>query len=427
MLCAGAEQFVDWTAAYRLFSKGRIDKDALFAPARKAVIDRLPDDEALTIMLDDTLIRKRGRKIPGTSWKRDPLGPKFRTNFVWGQRFLQMSAALPDADGRGRARGIPIDFVHAPTPAKPKKTAPPEAWADYRAQQRLTRLGKVAAERLHCLRRQVASQRNIICAVDGGFTNQTVFRNIPENTILIGRIRKDARLYSPPDDLSDKPRRGRQRWYGQDLPTPEEVRQDESIPWRQVQAYAAGDRHLFDVKHMPAVRWKGTGNQTGQVVIVRPLAYRPRQGAKLQYRNPAYLLCSDQNLPLEKILQSYLWRWEIELNFRDEKTVMGVGQAQVRNARSVESAPMLGVAAYAYLLLAGAATTPDDSLPPPKWQKRTHENRSSTQMMQNLFRAQLWNGAMVNNKTYFVQKLSPTQSRFYSNHAWKSAACYAFK
>lgn len=426
MLCAGAEQFVDWTAAYRLFAKERIDKEALFAPARQTVIDHLPEDEALTVMMDDTLIRKRGHKIPGTGWKRDPLGPKFCTNFVWGQRFLQMSAALPDEDGRGRARGIPIDFVHAPSTAKPKKKDPPEAWAEYRAQQRQGRVSAVAAERLQNLRRQVL-ERKIICAVDGGFTNQTMFRDIAENTILIGRIRKDARLYSPPDEVAGEPRRGRQRYYGQALPTPEAVRQDDSIPWRQVEAYAAGDRHLFDVKHMPAIRWKGSGKRTGQVVIVRPLAYRPRQGTKLHYRNPAYLLCSDPNLPLEKILQSYLWRWEIELNFRDEKTVMGVGQAQVRNARSVESAPMLGVAAYAYLLLAGTATTPTASLPPPKWQKHEPEDRSTTQMMQSMFRAQLWNVAVEKNKTHFHSKAAPLRSRFFSNQTLYSAVCYAYK
>ncbi|MDR2051685.1 MAG: hypothetical protein LBQ63_07950, partial [Deltaproteobacteria bacterium] len=38
------------------------------------------------------------------------------------------------------------------------------------------------------------------------------------------------------------------------------------------------------------------------------------------YRNPAYLLCTDPDLPVERLLQAYLWRWEIELNFRDEKT-----------------------------------------------------------------------------------------------------------
>ena len=194
-----------------------------------------------------------------------------------------------------------------------------------------------------------------------------------------------------------------------------------------MEAYAAGDRHLFEVKRMPAARWKGSGKRTVQVVIVRPLAYRPRQGAKLLYRNPAYLLCSAPDLSIEKILQSYLWRWEIELNFRDEKTVMGVGQAQVRNARSVEIAPMLGVAAYAYLLLAGTATAPTASLPPPKWQKREPEDRSTTQMMQNIFRAQLWNIAVEKNKTHFESKAATSRSHFFANQHLYSAVCYAYK
>ncbi len=108
MLCAGAEQFTDWTAAYRLFAKERANRQALFAPARDTVIGRLHQDEPLVVMMDDTLLRKRGRKVHGTGWKRDPLGPHFCTNFIWGQRYLQMSAALPDRDCTGRARFLSI-------------------------------------------------------------------------------------------------------------------------------------------------------------------------------------------------------------------------------------------------------------------------------------------------------------------------------
>lgn len=121
MLCAAAEQFADWSAAYRLFTKERIDRQALFAPARDAVIERPRRDEPLVVMMDDTLIRKRGRKVHGTGWKRDPLGPHFCDNFAWGQRYLQRSAALPDDDCPGRARAIPVDFIHAPSPDKPRK------------------------------------------------------------------------------------------------------------------------------------------------------------------------------------------------------------------------------------------------------------------------------------------------------------------
>ena len=335
-----------------------------------------------------------------------------------------MSAALPDVDCPGRARGIPVDFIHAPSPPKPKKNAPPEQWQEYRQQQSLCKVSTVAAGRLRQLRRQVES-RKIICAVDGGFTNQTVFRDIPDNTVLIGRIRKDAHLFTPPE-TPITPQRGRRRWYGQSLPTPEEVRKDESIPWKKVEAYASGKRHQFEVKHLQAVRWKGSGDKTVQVVIVRPLAYRPRKGSRLLYRNPVYLLCTDATLPLEKILQSYLWRWEIELNFRDEKTVMGTGQAQVRKAESVESVPQLVVASYAYLLIAGTAAK-TSALPRPKWQRPRPEERTTTQMMQNVFRAQLWKIAIDANKTHFVNTTTATRTQFYSDNSLKNAVCYAYK
>jgi len=51
------------------------------------------------------------------------------------------------------------------------------------------------------------------------------------------------------------------------------------------------------------------------------------------------------------LLQSYLWRWDIEVNFRDQKSLLGIGEAQVRNPHSVQSQPALAVAAYGLLLL----------------------------------------------------------------------------
>jgi len=424
MLCAGAEQFCDWSAAYRVFSGERMNKDALFAPVRDAVIGHLADDQPLTVVMDDTIVRKRGRKVHGAGWKRDPLGPHFCDNFIWAQRFLQMSAALPDAECPGRVRGIPIDLVHAPSPSKPRKKDGEDTWREYRLQQKVCKVTNVAAASLSRLRKEVPN-RKIVCSVDGGFTNQTFFRNVPDNTVLIGRIRKDAKLFLPPDECGQS-RRGRRRYYGEALPTPEEVRRDDSVSWRKVNAYASGKRHDFEVKHLPAVRWKGSGDKTVQVVIVRPLAYRPRKGSRLLYRNPVYLLCTDATLALETIVQSYLWRWEIELNFRDEKTVMGAGQAQVRTVESVESVPALIVAAYSYMLLAGE-TIKAHALPRPKWQTPRPGERTSTQMMQNLFRAQLWNIAIDANKTHFTDKTNSTRTAFYYTNSLQNAICYAYK
>ena len=430
MLCTSAQQFSDWSAAYRLFAHERFDCDSLFEPARHAVLESLMPEDPLVMLMDDTIIRKRGRKVHGTGWKRDPLGPHFCNNFVWGQRFLQISAALPDRQRSGQACAVPLSFIHAPTAEKPRRNAPQQAWEEYHQRQNATRISAVGAQALYGIRRSLdaeAKGRAVICSVDGGFTNRAVFRDIPEHTTLIGRIRKDAKLFAPPDGETVS-RRGRPRWYGPALPTPEQIRQDDSIPWEKVEAFAAGKRHLFEVKSIPAARWAGSGNRTVQVLIVRPLAYRPRKGAHLLYRNPVYLLCTDPALPLAKLLQSYLWRWEIELNFRDEKTLLGVGQAQVRTPASVEKVPSLIVASYAMLLLAGASVSDSSKLlPRPKWQQSQPDGRWTTQQLISLFRSQLWEKAMMMNLRHFASTNDSTRTRINLANSLASAVCYAAK
>lgn len=83
-----------------------------------------------------------------------------------------------------------------------------------------------------------------------------------------------------------------------------------------------------------------------RLVIIRPVGFRLRKGARLAYTQPAYLICTDPELPLQDILEEYVWRWDIELNHRDEKTILGVGQARVRNPNSAQSVPAMAVAAY---------------------------------------------------------------------------------
>lgn len=425
MLAAAGREFEDWSSAYRLFERERIDREALFAPAQSAVGQHLNPDEPVIVMMDDTLIHKRGRKVCGAAWKRDPLGPPWHTNFVWGQRFLQISAALPEPDGEGRAVAVPIDFIHAPSAQKPKKNAPAEAYEEYALQQNAMKISTLAAKRLQALPGQMPGKQ-IICAVDGGYTNQTVFRDLPPNMILVGRLRKDARLYQPP--VESHAHRGRKKYYGKLLPTPENIRQDDSIPWQEVKAFAAGKRHTFEVKVVSGIRWRGTGNRDVQLVVIRPLAYRPKKGARLLYRDPAYLICTDPDLSLERLLQAYLWRWEIEVNFRDEKTVMGVGEAQVRTRSSVESVPALVVASYAYLLLAAASRSSKIvNLPRPKWYPAKSTDRCSTQQLIALFRTQLWRLAIDRNKTRFAIHNSCTTNRAFYDFPLSSAVFHARK
>ncbi|MBN1916920.1 MAG: hypothetical protein JW889_03340 [Verrucomicrobia bacterium] len=389
--------FDDWTADYRLYSAGRIAPERLFEPVRRAVAKRLEPGAPLVVALDDTHIKKTGAKIPGAAYRRDPLGPPFHLNLIRAQRFVQLSLALPigTQTGRGAKTGpvrmVPVDFVHAPTPKKPTKNAAPRQWTEYRQAQRRQRLGIVAAQRLGRLRKALDhdGRRAPICAVgDGGYTNGTLLKHLPERTVFIGRIRGDAHLAWLPDE---QPTRGRRRLYGPAAPTPEQVRADASRPWQTVSAWAAGKTHSFRVKTLAPLRWRAAGaTHDLRLLVIAPLGYRLSAGSKLLYRRPAYLLCSDVQLDLTRVLQSYLWRSDIEVNFRDEKTVLGCGQAQVRHPDSAASVPTLSVAAYALLLAAAErGGLPNHGLPPPKWRRRP-PGRTSTQVLLSRLRAEAW-------------------------------------
>jgi hypothetical protein len=392
LLCGSGRQFTDWSAAYRLFSQQRLDPQLLLDASLRQAIDMLPDDGLIVAHLDDTLLRKTGRKIPGTTWRRDPLGPPFNVNFVWGQRFIQLSVACPEFSGACRARAIPVTFTHAPTPVKPRKTAPAKQWDDYRScleESKVTRVGRRGLAQLRQRADQAGgAKRHLLVSVDGSYTNTEVFKHLPERTTIVGRIRKDAKLYRP---AGRQPATGRRRVYGQQLPTPEQLRKDEQIPWQSVKGFAAGCEHDFDVKIITPLKWRPAGgDQTLQLIIIRPLGYRLSKTSKILYRQPAYLICNDMEQSIETILQAYLWRWEIEVNFREQKTGMGCGQAQVRNPNSAESVPEFVTGVYSLLLTAGELARRAESsasLPRAKWYPGKPTDRWTTGDICNQFRA----------------------------------------
>lgn len=397
LISAGGRHRVDWSADFRLFEQERFNQEALFGVSRKTVLRQLSPDDHFVVLMDDTLLRKRGKKMAGTSWRRDPLGPPFHINFIWGQRFLQLSAVVPENKGACRARAIPIDLQHCPSPQKPSRKADPKDWELYRTLLKESNITKKGVQRLQVLRKQMDEleherSRTLIACVDGAYTNRTVLKSMPSRTTLIGRIRKDAKLYDIPGECTQGP--GRKRVYGQRLHTPEQLRQDECIPWKSVPVYASGRIHQMDFKTMGPVRWRTAGKDHDLLVIaIRPLSYRLSKHSPLLYRKPVYLVCTDTTLPLELILQYYVWRWEIECNFRDEKTLLGMEQAQVRTPQAVACLPVFISAVYSFLLLAASQMpSPDESFQKfsPKWRKHDSSLRVTTPQLISLFRKQLW-------------------------------------
>jgi hypothetical protein len=397
MLRAQNRHHLDWSADYRFYSLDRFDEDAVFSQIRGQIETSLPQAQPLVVAMDDSLLRKTGRKIHGVRFLRDPLSPPFHVNFVRGLRVLQISAALPQ--GGGRARMIPIDFQHAVLPAKPRKNAPAEEWEQYQLLRAQTNINSVGAARLGALRQgldQAHPARRLVVCVDGRFTNKTFLRHIPERTVILGRIRKDAVVHQLPQT---QPALGRKRKYGPRLPTPEQLLRDPTIPFQTVRAFAAGKVHQFKVKQLgPVLLRLDRAARPVQLLVIKPLGYRLTIGGKLLYRQPAYLICTDPQMAVAQFLQQFLWRWDIEVNFRDEKTLLGVGQAQVRTEPSNQNAPALAVAAYAMLLLASVHTYGKrgfpDRLEQAKWYRRKKKDRATTNELINQLRRELWSEAL---------------------------------
>lgn len=399
----------DWTADYRFYSEDRFDEDKLFNRVRSEIEKCSPAGAPLVVAMDDSILRKTGRKIFGSRYQRDPLSPPFHVNLARGLRVLQISAAVPQGS-EGAARMIPIDFQHAALPAKPRKDAGPEQQALYKAERAKRNINLTGKDRLSHLRQQMdeggSCARRLIATVDGRFTNSTVLRHVPERTVLIGRVRKDSVFYHPP---LQQAQRGRKRKYGERCMTPEQLLNDQSTPWQTVQAYAAGKRYGFKIKTLQPIHTRmDKGQHPLRLIVIEPVPYRLTKKCKLERREPAFLICTDPDLPLEQALQHFLWRWDIEVNFRDEKTILGVGQAQVRSEASNQNAHALAVAAYALLLMAsvktyGAEGKPD-TLKNPRWQKHKSKQRASTNDLINQLRYEVWSAQLKQNH---FQPLSP--------------------
>jgi hypothetical protein len=102
-----------------------------------------------------------------------------------------------------------------------------------------------------------------------------------------------------------------------------------------------------------------------------------------------------ENYPWVPVI-AYLWRWEIEVNFREEKSILGCGQAQVRNPNSAQIVPAFISAIYAMLHLAAHRafkSDPNQILPRPKWYPKKEQDRHSTGEMSQIPIPQLCSAA----------------------------------
>jgi hypothetical protein len=210
--------------------------------------------------LDDTGIKRSGKKVKTAYWQRDPLSPPFHTNLMWGQRFLQASflAPLYHFDGESSPRGLPIRFAEVTPVRKPGKNATTEQKAAYRQAKKM---------------RMVRSK---------GW--------------------RKVRLCFP--DQSPGP-----RYYGQELFSPEKVYHDPAIPWKETKIFHGSRFRRIRFKEVGQVLWqRGGGRRLLRLFVLAPTPYRKTKEGRCYYRQKAYLLCDDNQLAAKELLQAYFDR-----------------------------------------------------------------------------------------------------------------------
>jgi len=363
----------NWSSEYFLHARCQWDPPALFANVLRRALPYCPG-RLVGVAVDDTRLRKTGRAIPQAFYQRDPLSPPFHVNLVLGLRFLQASLLVPlHRRAPAGCRALPLRFEEVSRVKKPSRRASAEEWKAYKKQARLHNLSQRFVQVVPALRQQLdaagGERQILVLALDGSFCNRTCLRAPRPRTELIARARKDARLCF----RAPQPSR---RFYDPAPFTPEQVRQDEARVWKETKIFYGGQRRKIRYKEVGDLHWRRGASQIPlRLLVVAPTPYRKRKSSRLYYRQPAYLLTTDLCNSAKQLLQIYFDRWQIEVNHRDEKDTLGVGQAQLWNATSVPKQPSL-VAAYSALLLAGLETFGAQRgaayAPLPKWRRKAH-------------------------------------------------------
>jgi hypothetical protein len=375
----------DWSADYKLFSRSSWNPDRLFDPVIDEYLKRYPQGPVV-VAVDDTKVKKTGKKIKSARWQRDPLSPPFHVNLIYGLRFLQASMLFPHyKEGDYPPRGMPVRFQEAVPLKKPGKRATEQERQQYRKLQKTNNLSTQTLEMIRGLRRSLdergGKDRRLIIVGDGSFSNKTIYKSDLDRTDVITRCRKDAHLcFRAPA--------GSRRKYDEHTFTPEEVRKDSS-ELKGALVYLGGKRRRIKYKEVKQVLWRrGAGQKPLRLIVIAPVPYKLSKHSRTNYRQPAYFLSTDLDSPVKLLIHACFDRWQIEVNHRDEKELLGVGQAQVRNQNSVPRHPALAVASYSLLTLAslqcfGPGRT-KDYIAYPSWRNRESKRPSFSDIVSRL-------------------------------------------
>lgn len=312
-------------AFHRLFASAVWSRDALGLAVFRMLEPLLPAGSVL-LAIDDTLARKRGRKVYGVGMHHDPLlSSRGKAITNWGHSWVILGVIVEFPLWPRRAFCLPVLFRLYLN----KRAAERERRA-YRSRPELA----VEMLRLLCGHRK---NRRFHAIADSAYGGQSVLCELPGNCDLTSRLVMDARLYElPPPRVAGQKGRPRQR--GPQLPTPEQILEARAQRLTLDQ-YGRHDKvRLAEAQgcvHAAPTRLL-------KIVAVEPLTGgRPRQAF--------YSTCA--NAAATQVLAWYAQRWSLEVAFHDSKMHLGFEEPQGWTRQAVERTAPLAMMLYSLIVV----------------------------------------------------------------------------
>lgn len=277
----------------------------------------------LVFGIDDTIERRRGRKIKAKGIYRDPVRSS-RGHFVKasGLRWLSLMY-LPQVPWAQRVWALPFLTVLCPSER-------------YHNQQgcRHKKLTDWARQVLLQLRRWLPDVP-LVVTCDSSFSAIEFLAAVRSHITVVTRLRLDANLFEPapvrrPGQL------GRPRKKGERLPKLEEVLTDPDTQWGRFVVSQWYGRGAYEVEVATGTAvWYHSGMP---VVPLRWVLVRDPAG-KL---DPKAFLCTDQRARPVDILSWFVRRWSLEVTFEEVRRHLGVeAQRQWSDKAILRTTPCL--------------------------------------------------------------------------------------
>jgi hypothetical protein len=290
--------------------------------------------------LDDTIERRRGKRITARGIYRDPVRSS-HAHFVKasGLRWISLMLLAP-IPWAGRGWALPFLTVLAPS--------------ERYAQERGRRHKKLTdwARQMVLQARRWMPHRELVLVADSSFAAlELLAALVRQGVICVTRLRLDAALYEPAP--SRRPgTTGRPRLKGRRLPNLAAVLTAATTHWQRVRVpgwYGEGDR-LIEFCSATAV-WHHAGLP---VVPLRWVLLRDPLGRF----DPQALLCTDPTREPLQILTWYVRRWQVEVTFREVRDHLGVETQRQWSQRAIARTTPCLLALFSLVALLAARLDP---------------------------------------------------------------------